>query len=36
MIKLGDEEAVDKMDNAIGGMSLVEDEDGPGGSGMMR
>jgi len=34
MIKLGDEEAVDNMDNAIGGMSLVEDEDGPGG--MMR
>ncbi|MCK4743502.1 MAG: PilT/PilU family type 4a pilus ATPase [Sulfuriflexus sp.] len=36
MIKLGDEEAVDKMDNAIDGMTLVEDEDGPGGSGMMR
>jgi len=34
MIKLGDQEAVDKMDTAIGGMSLVEDEDGPGG--MMR
>ena len=36
MIKLGDEAAVDKMDNAIDGMSLVDDEDGPGGSGMMR
>ncbi len=35
MIKLGDEEAVEKMDSAIGGMSLVEDENGPSGGGMM-
>ncbi len=35
MIKLGDEEAVEKMDSAIGGMSLVEDENSPGGGGGM-
>jgi len=35
MIKLGDEEAVEKMDTAIGGMSLVEDENSPGGGGML-
>jgi len=35
MIKLGDEEAIEKMDSAIGGMSLVEDENTPGGGGMM-
>jgi len=35
MIKLGDEEAVDKMDSAIDGMTLVEDENSPGGGGML-
>lgn len=35
MIKLGDEEAVEKMDSAIGDMSLVEDENSPSGGGML-